>query len=219
MDSSIDLGPESVAPNVAMMALEVYRGNEAGALEHARKAMAAGPYPGFARLFLRDHALRAGRNAEALALSEKNNPELLSEENPRVDRSNYAAAIDVALILSRSGEQQRADQLLDRSLQQIQRLPRRGGVAGYGIADVQIHAIRGERQKALSALRIAIDAGQRNFWWYRLQHDMSLESLHDEPEFRAMVEEIRADMAAQLAAVREMERNGELAPIPDPAAE
>jgi len=216
---SIDLGPESVGPNVAMLALELHRGNEAGALEHARKAMAAGPYPGFARVFLRDHALKAGRNAEALALYEKNNPELLSEENPRVDRSNYEAAIDVALILSRSGEQQRADQLLDHSLQQIQRLPRRGGVAGYGIADVQIHAIRGERQKALSALRIAIGEGWRGFWWYLLEHDLSLVSLHDEPEFRAMVEEIRANMAAQLAAVREMERNGELVPIPDLAAE
>jgi hypothetical protein len=30
-----------------------------------------------------------------------------------------------------------------------------------------------------------------------------------------MVEEIEADMAAQLARVREMERNGELEPIPE----
>jgi tetratricopeptide (TPR) repeat protein len=96
---SIDLGPESVAPNVAMLTLELYRGNEAGALGHARKAMAASPYPTFSREFLRDHALRAGRNAEALALYEKNNPELLSEKDPRVDGSNYWAAISVALLL------------------------------------------------------------------------------------------------------------------------
>jgi hypothetical protein len=32
-----------------------------------------------------------------------------------------------------------------------------------------------------------------------------------EPEFQAMVEEIEADMAAQLARVHEMERRGELA--------
>ncbi len=41
-----------------------------------------------------------------------------------------------------------------------------------------------------------------------------LESLHDEPEFQAMVAEIEADMAEQLARVREMEKNGELAAIP-----
>jgi hypothetical protein len=34
-----------------------------------------------------------------------------------------------------------------------------------------------------------------------------------------MVAEIEADMAAQLAHVREMGRNGELEPIPDRAAE
>ncbi len=45
-----------------------------------------------------------------------------------------------------------------------------------------------------------------------------LESLHDEPEFQAMIEEIEADMAEQLARVREMERNGELEPIPEIAA-
>jgi tetratricopeptide (TPR) repeat protein len=201
-----------------MLVLELYRGNEASALEHARKANAADPHSNFSGRFLRDHALRAGRIADARALYEKSNPELLSEENPTVDRSNYQAAIDLALVFSRAGERQRADRLLDRSFQQIQLIPRLGG-AGYGIADVQIHAIRGERQKALSALRVAIDEGLRSSWWYTREHDLSLESLHDEPEFQAMIEEIRTEMATQLARVHEMERNGELAPIPDPAAE
>jgi hypothetical protein len=48
--------------------------------------------------------------------------------------------------------------------------------------------------------------------------DPSLESLHDEPEFQAMIAEIEADMAIQLARVREMERNGELEPIPEVSA-
>jgi hypothetical protein len=42
-----------------------------------------------------------------------------------------------------------------------------------------------------------------------------LGSLHDDPEFQAMVAEIEADMADQLARMREMERNGELEPIPE----
>ena len=45
-----------------------------------------------------------------------------------------------------------------------------------------------------------------------------MEPLHDEPEFQAMVAEIETDMAAQLERVREMERNGELEPIPEIAA-
>jgi hypothetical protein len=90
--------------------------------------------------------------------------------------------------------------------------------AAYGIADVQIYALQGEKQKALSALRQAINEGWRDSWWYFLKHDPILESLHDEPEFQAMVEEIEADMAAQLERVREMERNGELEPIPEVSA-
>lgn len=42
--------------------------------------------------------------------------------------------------------------------------------------------------------------------------------MRDEPEFQAMIPEIEADMAEQLARVREMERNGELEQIPEDAA-
>jgi hypothetical protein len=119
--------------------------------------------------------------------------------------------------LSKTGEQEHADLLLNRSFQHIQTLPRLGG-SGYGIADVYIYALRGDKQKALAALRQAIDEGWRIYWWYLLKHDPSLESLHDEPEFQAMIAEIEADMATQLARVREMERNGELEPIPEVAA-
>ena len=76
----------------------------------------------------------------------------------------------------------------------------------------------GFRQCPIRGIRQAIDEGWRTLWWYYLKQDPSLESLHDEPEFQAMVEEIEADMAVQLARVREMERNGELEPIPEVSA-
>ncbi len=217
MRRSIEMNPEGASPNVGMQALELYRGNEAGALEYARKALAPSPFMSFARGILVISALRTGHIAEARELFEEDFPELLSEENPTVNRRNYNEAIGLAAVLLNAGEQRRADRLLDLSLQQIQLIPRLGN-NGYGIADVQIHAIRGERQKALSALRTAIDEGWRELWWYSLEHDLSLESLHDEPEYQAMVAEIEADMASQLARVREMERNGELEPIPEVSA-
>jgi hypothetical protein len=141
----------------------------------------------------------------------------LNEGDPTVDSSNWIAAIELALISSKTGDQGHADLLLNRSFQHIQTLPRLSS-SGYGIADVQIYALQGEKEKALSALRQAIDEGWRSLWWYSLKLDPTLESLHDEPEFQAMVAEIEADMAAQLARVREMERNGELEPIPEGAA-
>jgi hypothetical protein len=137
----------------------------------------------------------------------------LNSEAPEVRKWNYQTAIDLALVLSKTGERESADLLLDLALQQVQALTRLGE-GGYGIADVQIHALRGEKQRALSALREAIDEGWRMTWWYYLRRDPNLESLHDEPKYQAMVEEIRADMAAQLEHLREMQRAGELAPIP-----
>jgi hypothetical protein len=52
-------------------------------------------------------------------------------------------------------------------------------------------------------------------WRLQLLYNSNLESIHDTPEFAAIVAEIEADMAAQLARVREMESNGELEPIPE----
>jgi TolB-like protein/DNA-binding winged helix-turn-helix (wHTH) protein/Tfp pilus assembly protein PilF len=217
INRSIELGPEGIWPTYTMHALAVYRGDEAAALEHGRKAFAVLPHQAPVLTFLQTTEVRAGRYIEARALYEELFPELLFERGPEVDLRNYRAAIELALILSRTGEQERADLLLDRSLQQIQRRPRLGR-RGYGIADVQVYAMQGETQKALMSLRQAIDKGWRTLWWYFLKQDPTLESLHDEPEYQAMVAEIEADMAEQLARVREMERNGALEPIPEISA-
>jgi TolB-like protein/DNA-binding winged helix-turn-helix (wHTH) protein/lipoprotein NlpI len=214
---SIELGPENFRANIAMQLLHLYQGDEAAAFGYARKAFAIGPFFWPALTLLRDHQLRAGRHPEARTLYEKTHPELLDDDNPEVYNRNYRAAIDLALVLSKTGEQERANLLLNRSLQYIQTQPRVRW-DGYGIADVQVHALRGDKQKALAALRQAIDEGWRGLWWYYLKRNPNLESLHGEPEYQAMVAEIEADMAVQLARVREMERNGELEPIPEVSA-
>jgi hypothetical protein len=165
---------------------------------------------------VRNGELREGRYTDALSLYEQTYPEVLKDD-PKIDGSNWQPAIDVALVLSETGERGQANLLLIRSLRHIQTLPRLG-IGGYGFADAQIYALQGDKQKALSALRQAIDEGYHFLWRYFLKYDPTLESLHDEPEFQAMVAEIEADMAAQLERVREMERNGELEPIPDVSA-
>jgi TolB-like protein/Flp pilus assembly protein TadD len=213
INRSIELGPESFWPNIVMQLLHLYRGDEAAALEYGRKALAIyTDWP--ARILLQDYALRAGRYMEVRAFYEESHPDFLNDDDPEIDDNldgnNYWLAINLALALSKTGEQERADLLLDRSFQHILTVPRLG-IGGHWIADVQIYALQGEKQKALSALRQAIDEGWRRFWWYHLKYDPTLESLHDEPEFQAMIAEIEADMAAQLERVREMERNGELA--------
>ena len=79
------------------------------------------------------------------------------------DRDAFAA-IDLALVLQHTGEGERAKALLDRSEAYFRTIPRMG-VSGYGIADVAIHALRGDKAKALAALargragRLASSAG------------------------------------------------------------
>jgi TolB-like protein len=210
---SLEIGTEARWPNVARGLPQLYRDDQA-AFDFASRSFASFPNNWPAAWILRNHAIRAGRYADALALYEKISPELLHEDSPQVDNTGaYLDAINLALVLSGAGDRERADLLLNRSLEYIRTVPRLG-LDGYWIADVQIYALQGKRQEALAALRQAIDAGWRPLWWYYLERDPNLESLHGDSGFQSMVDEVRADMAAQLERVREMRRRGELAPIP-----
>ena len=83
------------------------------------------------------------------------------------------------------------------------------------VSDVPIYAMQGKTEAALVSLRLAINQGWRNAWWFDVEHDAGLDSIRDEPEFQTMLKEIRADMATQLERVRAMEAAGELEPVPD----
>jgi hypothetical protein len=70
-------------------------------------------------------------------------------------------------------------------------------------------ALQGRKSEALAALRRAIDAGWRWDWW-QVENDPTLDSISDDPQFVAMIEEVKADLAVQLDRVLEMERSGEI---------
>ena len=200
--------------NALMEPLYLSRGEVARSLEFANQTIESEADATYTLANLRNNDLRAGRHAEARDRYERGYPALLNEDEPAIDGGNYEAAIDLALVLFKTGEQERADSLLERSLAYVQTIPRLG-IDGYGVADVLIYALQGKPEAALAALRQAIDQGWRSNWWFYLQHDPNLESISSRPEFQTMVEEIKADMAAQLERVRAMEASGELEPIPN----
>jgi hypothetical protein len=116
-----------------------------------------------------------------------------------IDGSNWQAAIDVAPVLRAAGEDAAAGALLNRAEQVVRTIPRLG-VRGYGISDVQIHALRGDNAKALTALQEAARAGWRGpYWRYYRDFDPSLASIRNEPEFKAVFADIERDMARQRA--------------------
>ena len=81
--------------------------------------------------------MQAGRYAAARAWYENSYPALLNDDVPTIDESNYKAAIDLAYVLAKTGEQERAKLLLDRSLTFLPTIPRLGFYDGYWISDVR----------------------------------------------------------------------------------
>jgi hypothetical protein len=140
-------------------------------------------------------------------------PELLQEE-PRVGAWNHGAAISLADWMRRSGDAVTANSLLEKSLSVISQTTDRY----YPPARTTAYLLQGDTQRALAALREAVEGGWRSGWWL-LEREPIYEPLWALPEFQAMVAEIEADMAEQLARVREMQRSGELTAIPKLVAE
>ncbi len=128
--------------------------------------------------------------------------------------------VEVASVYLQAGEEAEAETLLSAAESEIPHWPQTPAwVWGYGFANVDLHALRGDKAKALAALREGAANGTRFMWRLQLLYNPNLESIRDTPEFAAIVAEIEADMAAQLARVREMQRSGELTAIPERAAE
>jgi hypothetical protein len=180
-------------------AIAIFTWGATTALACAREALKFDPRDPKALALLRNADLQANDAKAARSRYLGAFPELLTNLLPVVDPSNYRAAIDLALVLQRTGERESAAQLLGRSDALIHNFLRMG-VWGYGIADVHIHALRGEKSAALAALRDAERAGWRGpDWRYYREFDPNLVSIQDAPEFKAVFADIEQDMVQQRA--------------------
>ena len=194
---ALAMGEESSWTNGTAALLYITYGDEALARKYARRAAELDPGN---MSMIRDHDLRKGDYATARARYAKAFPELVAKELPRLTHSAAIAAIELALVLQHTGEGEHAKALLDRSEAYLRTIPRMG-YAGYGIADVMIHALRGDTSTALAKLREAEQAGWRTSWRYYRDFDPNLASIRNEPEFKAVFADIERDMAQQRAAL------------------
>ena len=218
LDRAIELAPEHRITNWGKLLIQLNSGITAGAAENAHACLADPlPSPWMQILCISQisrNAIEAGRLDEALALYWQNFPELLSDNGPEIELDNYRAAIDLAWLQQRMGDRQKADKLLKLAYDFIQQRPRLGWWGAYWISDVQILALQGRKEEALAALQRATDEGWRSLWWYYLRYDMNLDSIRDEPRFQRVLDQIEADISAQMLRVREMEKSGEISAVP-----
>jgi TolB-like protein/Tfp pilus assembly protein PilF len=223
----LDLGDEAEAERWINTALEnapedyfsiwsremflLFQGERTQAREYAKKVLEQDPTWALSLSDLGNQDLLAGFAADASARYENQFPMLFDDDDPKINGFNVDAAINLGLVMTHLERPARAQLLLDRSLDYADStsMPRSHWYTiAYGIPwQVQIYALQGETERALMELRQAVDSGWRGLWWYWLEHDPKLESIRHEPEFQAMVVEIKADMAAQLVRVRAMQAN------------
>lgn len=194
-------GAESSTASEAWALWHLYQGKRSMALAFARRSFAIDPRRSVGLELLRDADLAAGNGQAARARYAKALPELVAATPLRIDLRNYQAAIDFAVVLQKTGEYDRANELLDRSAQVIRTIPRMG-MGGYWMMDAQIYALRGQKHEALLALRAAEKAGWRGpIWRYHRDFDPALASIRNDPEFNSVFADIERDMARQRAEI------------------
>jgi hypothetical protein len=111
------------------------------------------------------------------------------------------AALDLARVYRRAGDTANSEALLDAVEQELPYWPRLGAM-GFSFADVELYALRGDRDEALRALRAAVDDDLWQFWRWRLLHNPNLESLQGDSEFQAIIEQMEARMGRELDNLR-----------------
>jgi TolB-like protein/Flp pilus assembly protein TadD len=197
LDRTLAVGEGTAFTNFVAALLYLNRGDEAAARKYAQRAAELGPW--FMPLVV-EHDLRKGDYASARARYAKAFPHLFAKELPRLEFRDAFAAIDLALVLQHTGEDERASALLDRSEAFLRRIPRMG-LLGYGFWDVALYTLRGQTAIALVKLREAEQAGCRLQWRWHHDFNPSFASIREEPEFKAVFADIERDMAQQRAAL------------------
>jgi TolB-like protein/Tfp pilus assembly protein PilF len=182
--------------------------DEAAVQRHATRVLRDIPREPYALRMLRNADLRKGRLAEAKARYAAAFPEFFEDGGPRVSAETRFVAIDLALLLKKSGDAAGAHALLDGAAAAFKGLPPLG-FSGNAIGAVQIHALRGDRDQALAALQDAQRLGWRGpLWRYYRDLDPNLDSLRDAPEFKAAFADIERDMTRERARLAELRQQG-----------
>ncbi len=183
--------------------------NDEDSLKRAREAIAAGVEQPIHRGIVVGHLMSVGDYEGALEMLATPIPRL-GIEAIGINRSNYYVFVGQAGMLMRLGRQEEANELLDRVSRFIESnwsfdfdkvTPIQDQL--YPLLRVaEIRALQGDERGALDAIRKAVDNGWVFYWFWYLYHNSNFDLIKDHPEYLAMREEVRSNIAGQLARVK-----------------
>ena len=132
-----------------------------------------------------------GEPEAARAMIEDSHPQFFGDEdwNPSHPHDVYNGVM-AASVLYRDRELERANYLFEQILTAIRAFPR-SGTSGFHDVDVLIHAVRGDKDKAIVALRAAVEA-DATFAPGKYGAAPFADML-DEPEWLALIDEISTE--------------------------
>jgi TolB-like protein len=200
----------------SMAMLAVHEGQLDVAVRHARHAL-ENQMPnrwGSSPIMVRTMLLQAtahNQADQALAIIRQSHPKLF-EATPVVERNNVLQAVDTAHLLQLKNQDAEARKLLQAVISAYE-TPYKITDAWLKSGKAQALALLGERQAALAELRLRTDKSWRVFWRWETEMNPNFKSLHDDPEFKDIVDFLRSESAGHLESTRAMEAAGE---IPSP---
>ncbi|MFT5482835.1 MAG: TolB-like protein/DNA-binding winged helix-turn-helix (wHTH) protein [Halieaceae bacterium] len=148
----------------------------------------------------------SGGGSEGIAILESLHPALQSDK-PLVGIQSARTAVALAQIY---GDQERGAQLIKANWRAAEQFP--ALLSWLGI-NVDLLALEGRNEEAISALENSFKTGWRINWWM-LEHSPSLIQLRGHPEFENILTSARLKAGDQRQLVLELERQGELGPVP-----
>lgn len=201
-----------------MATLNIYEGDIEASIPYTRQALDKNMptrWGSDARLIraLLIWALDQDQTTAALNIVQRNHPELF-EQNPRLDADNVLQAIDAARLLQEENQSGKADTLLQAVIRAYE-IPYTITEVQHATGKAQALALLGEKQAALKELRQQMNQGWRYLWRWNTELNPNFKTLHNDPEFREIVEFLRTDMARQYQQFRAMEAAGEVPPPPE----
>ena len=79
----------------------------------------------------------------------------------------------------------------------------------------ELHAMDGDKKSALASLRRAIDTDWIGYWLELPDQNPNLAFIHGDPDYVAMMNEVKVSLAVKLDELRDLQQRGKLAARPD----